>query len=245
VNDADTKHLFDNRYGTGQSTLDGILRATNILLAGRTFVVAGFGMCGRGLAARAHGMGARVLVTEVEPIRALEAVMEGFQVLPMAEAVAQADVLVTVTGNTSVLRDEHFARLKDGAILANSGHFNVEIDLEALERGSASRRTVRPLVDEFTQKDGRRVYVLGEGRLINLAAAEGHPAAVMDMSFANQALAVEHLVVEGKRLERKVYRVPIAIDRDIARLKLASMGVRIDELTPRQQEYLASWTHGT
>jgi adenosylhomocysteinase len=245
VNDADTKHLFDNRYGTGQSTLDGILRATNILLAGRTFVVAGFGMCGRGLAARAHGMGARVLVTEVDPIRALEAVMEGFQVVPMAEAAAQADVLVTVTGNTSIVREEHFARLKDGAILANSGHFNVEIDLEALERGSASRRTVRPLVDEFTQKDGRRLYVLGEGRLINLAAAEGHPAAVMDMSFANQALSVEHLVREGGRLERKVYRVPVRIDRDIARLKLASMGVRIDELTPRQQEYLASWTHGT
>jgi adenosylhomocysteinase len=245
VNDADTKHLFDNRYGTGQSTLDGILRATNILFAGRTVVVAGFGMCGRGLAARAHGMGARVLVTEVEPIRALEAVMEGFQVVPMAEALPQADVLVTVTGNTSVVRGEHFARLKDGAILANSGHFNVEIDLEALEQMSASRRTVRPLVDEFTQKDGRRIYVLGEGRLINLAAAEGHPAAVMDMSFANQALSVEHLVREGRTLERKVYRVPIAIDREIARLKLASMGVRIDELTPRQQEYLASWTHGT
>jgi adenosylhomocysteinase len=245
VNDADTKHLFDNRYGTGQSTLDGILRATNILFAGRTVVVAGFGMCGRGLAARAHGMGARVLVTEVEPIRALEAVMEGFQVVPMAEALPQADVLVTVTGNTSVVRAEHFARLKDGAILANSGHFNVEIDLEALERVSASRRTVRPLVDEYTQKDGRRIYVLGEGRLINLAAAEGHPAAVMDMSFANQALSVEHLVRDGRSLERKVYRVPVAIDREIARLKLASMGVRIDELTPQQQEYLASWTHGT
>ena len=245
VNDADTKHLFDNRYGTGQSTLDGILRATNILFAGRTVVVAGFGMCGRGLAARAHGMGARVVVTEVEPVRALEAVMEGYQVLPMAEAAAQADVLVTVTGNTSVVREEHFSRMKDGAIVANSGHFNVEIDLEALERGSASRRTVRPFVDEFTQKDGRRIYVLGEGRLINLASAEGHPASVMDMSFANQALAVEHLIREKGRLERKVYRVPIHIDREIARLKLASMGVRIDELTPRQREYLASWTHGT
>jgi adenosylhomocysteinase len=245
VNDADTKHLFDNRYGTGQSTLDGILRATNILLAGRTVVVAGFGMCGRGLAARAHGMGARVIVTEVDPLRALEAVMEGFQVLPMAEAAVQADVLVTVTGNTSVVREEHFARLKDGAILANSGHFNVEIDLEALERVSASRRPARPLVDEFTQKDGRRVYVLGDGRLINLAAAEGHPAAVMDMSFANQALSVEHLVREGRRLEKKVYRVPLPIDREIARLKLASLGVRIDDLTARQQEYLASWTHGT
>ena len=245
VNDADTKHLFDNRYGTGQSTLDGILRATNILFAGRTIVVAGFGMCGRGLAARAHGMGARVVVTEVEPVRALEAVMEGYQVLPMAEAAAQADVLVTVTGNTSVVREEHFSRMKDGAIVANSGHFNVEIDLEALERGSASRRTVRPFVDEFTQKDGRRIYVLGEGRLINLAAAEGHPASVMDMSFANQALSVEHLIREKGRLENRVYRVPIHIDREIARLKLASMGVRIDELTPRQQEYLASWTHGT
>jgi adenosylhomocysteinase len=245
VNDADTKHLFDNRYGTGQSTLDGILRATNILFAGRTIVVAGFGMCGRGLAARAHGMGARVVVTEVEPVRALEAVMEGYQVLPMAEAAAQADVLVTVTGNTSVVREEHFSRMKDGAIVANSGHFNVEIDLEALERGSASRRTVRPFVDEFTQKDGRRIYVLGEGRLINLAAAEGHPASVMDMSFANQALSVEHLIREQGRLENRVYRVPIHIDREIARLKLASMGVRIDELTPRQQEYLASWTHGT
>jgi adenosylhomocysteinase len=245
VNDADTKHLFDNRYGTGQSTLDGILRATNILFAGRTVVVAGFGMCGRGLAARAHGMGARVVVTEVEPVRALEAVMEGFQVLPMAEAAAQADVLVTVTGNTSVVREEHFSRMKDGAIVANSGHFNVEIDLEALERGSSSRRTVRPFVDEFTQKDGRRIYVLGEGRLINLAAAEGHPASVMDMSFANQALSVEHLIREKGRLEHKVYRVPIDIDREIARLKLASMGIRIDELTARQQEYLASWTHGT
>jgi adenosylhomocysteinase len=245
VNDADTKHLFDNRYGTGQSTIDGILRATNVLLAGRTVVVAGFGMCGRGLAARAHGLGARVVVTEVDPLRALEAVMEGFQVLPMAEAAAQADVLVTVTGNTSVVRAEHFARLKDGAILANSGHFNVEIDLPALEAGSASRRTVRPFVDEFTQKDGRRVYVLGEGRLINLAAAEGHPAAVMDMSFANQALSVEHLAREGRRLERKVYRVPLEIDREIARLKLESMGIRIDTLTSRQQEYLASWTHGT
>jgi adenosylhomocysteinase len=245
VNDADTKHLFDNRYGTGQSTLDGILRATNILFAGRTVVVAGFGMCGRGLAARAHGLGARVVVTEVEPVRALEAVMEGYQVLPMAEAAAQADVVVTVTGNTSVVREEHFSRMKDGAIVANSGHFNVEIDLEALERGSVSRRTVRPFVDEFIQRDGRRIYVLGEGRLINLASAEGHPASVMDMSFANQALAVEHLIREKGRLGHKVYRVPIPIDREIARLKLASMGVRIDELTTRQQEYLASWTHGT
>jgi adenosylhomocysteinase len=245
VNDADTKHLFDNRYGTGQSTLDGILRATNILLAGRTVAVAGFGMCGRGLAARAHGMGARVIVTEIDPLRALEAVMEGFQVLPMAEAAAQADVFITVTGNTSVIRAEHFARMRDGAILANSGHFNVEIDLEALERGSQSRRTVRPLVDEFVQKDGRRLYVLAEGRLINLAAAEGHPAAVMDMSFANQALSVEHLARNRGGLERRVYRVPLEIDRAIARLKLASMGVAIDQLTAAQQSYLTSWTHGT
>ncbi len=245
VNDADTKHLFDNRYGTGQSTIDGILRATNILLAGRVVAVAGYGMCGRGLAARAHGMGSRVLVTEVDPLRALEAVMEGFEVVPMAEAAARADVFITVTGNTSVIRGEHFGRMKDGAILANSGHFNVEIDLEALERQSASRRTVRPFVEEFTQKDGRRLYVLGEGRLINLAAAEGHPAAVMDMSFANQALSVEHLVREKGRLERRVYGVPHDIDRTIARLKLASMGVEIDVLTAAQQSYLTSWTHGT
>jgi adenosylhomocysteinase len=245
VNDADTKHLFDNRYGTGQSTLDGIMRATNILLAGRVVAVAGFGMCGRGLAARAHGMGARVLVTEIDPLRALEAVMEGFQVVPMEEAAAEADVFITVTGNTSVVRTEHFARMKDGAIVANSGHFNVEIDLEALGRLSAARRPVRPFVEEFTQKDGRRIYVLGDGRLINLAAAEGHPAAVMDMSFANQALSVEYLVREHGRLERRVHRVPPDIDRAIARLKLASMGVEIDTLTAAQQTYLTSWTHGT
>jgi len=245
VNDADTKHLFDNRYGTGQSTVDGILRATNILLAGRVVAVAGYGMCGRGLAARAHGMGARVLVTEVDPLPALEAVMEGFEVVPMGEAAARADVFITVTGNTSVIRAEHFGRMKDGAILANAGHFNVEIDLDALERLSASRRTMRPFVEEFTQKDGRRLYVLGEGRLINLAAAEGHPAAVMDMSFANQALSVEYLVREHGRLEHRVYRVPHEIDRAIARLKLASMGVEIDALTATQQSYLASWTHGT
>ncbi|MBI4012606.1 MAG: adenosylhomocysteinase, partial [Candidatus Rokubacteria bacterium] len=245
VNDAKTKHLFDNRYGTGQSTIDGLLRATNLLLAGRVVAVAGFGMCGRGLAARAHGMGARVIVTEVDPLRALEAVMEGYQVLPMAEAAAEADLFITVTGNTSVIRGEHFARMRDGAILANSGHFNVEIDLETLERESQSRRTMRPFVEEFTQKDGRRLYVLGEGRLINLAAAEGHPAAVMDMSFANQALSVEHLVRRKGVLDRRVYRVPHEIDRDIARLKLASMGVAIDQLTAAQQSYLSSWTHGT
>jgi adenosylhomocysteinase len=245
VNDADTKRLFDNRYGTGQSTIDGILRATNILLAGRAVVVAGFGMCGRGLAARAHGLGARVIVTEVDPLKALEAVMEGFAVMPMAEAVTQADVLVTVTGNTSVIRREHFERMKDGAILANSGHFNVEIDLDALAGLARARRIVRPLVEEYELADGRRVFVLGEGRLINLAAAEGHPAAVMDMSFANQALSVEHLVRERGRLERRVYRVPEEIDRTIARLKLASMGVAIDALTSAQKAYLGSWTHGT
>jgi adenosylhomocysteinase len=245
VNDADTKHLFDNRYGTGQSTIDGILRATNLLLAGRTLVVAGYGMCGRGVAARAKGMGAHVVVTEIEPMRALEAVMDGFPVLPMARAAEVGDVFVTVTGNTSVIRKEHFARMKDGAILANAGHFNVEIDLEALAALATARRGVRPFVEEFALRDGRRLYVLGEGRLINLAAAEGHPAAVMDMSFANQALAAEHIVKHGRALERKVYGVPREIDLEIARLKLASLGVEIDDLTAAQQTYLASWTHGT
>ena len=245
VNDADTKHLFDNRYGTGQSTIDGILRATNILLAGRTVVVAGYGMCGRGVAARAKGMGAHVIVTEVEPMRALEAVMDGFQVMPMARAAEQGDVFVTVTGNTTVLSSDHFSRLKDGAILANSGHFNVEIDLATLSGLARSKRTVRPFVDEYTLQSGRRVYVLGDGRLINLASAEGHPASVMDMSFANQALAAEHMVKHGRTMERRVYGVPREIDLEIARLKLASMGVQIDELTSEQRTYLASWTHGT
>ncbi len=245
VNDADTKHLFDNRYGTGQSTIDGILRATNILLAGRTVVVAGYGMCGRGVAARAKGMGAHVIVTEVEPMRALEAVMDGFQVMPMARAAEQGDVFVTVTGNTTVLSSDHFSRLKDGAILANSGHFNVEIDLATLGGLARSKRTVRPFVDEYTLQSGRRVYVLADGRLINLASAEGHPASVMDMSFANQALAAEHMVKHGRTLERRVYGVPREIDLEIARLKLASMGVQIDELTSEQRTYLASWTHGT
>ena len=208
VNDADTKHLFDNRYGTGQSTIDGILRATNMLLAGRTLVVSGYGMCGRGVATRAKGMGAHVIVTEVEPMRALEAVMDGFPVMPMARAAEVGDVFVTVTGNTSVLRQEHFARMKDGAVLANSGHFNVEIDLEALGRMATSRRAVRPFVEEYALQGGRRIYVLGEGRLINLTAAEGHPAAVMDMSFANQALSAEFMVKRGRSLERKVYGVP-------------------------------------
>jgi adenosylhomocysteinase len=245
VNDADTKHLFDNRYGTGQSTIDGILRATNVLLAGRTVVVAGYGMCGRGVATRARGMGAQVVVTEIEPLRALEAAMDGFRVLPMAEAAQAGDVFVTVTGNTSVIRKEHFVRMKDGAILCNSGHFNVEIDLEALAGLATARRPVRPFVEEFVVAGGRRIYVLGEGRLINLAAAEGHPAAVMDMSFANQALAAEFMVKKGRTLERKVYVVPREIDLEIARLKLASMDILIDELTTQQESYLASWRHGT
>src|SRR5215831_17195418 len=245
VNDADTKHLFDNRYGTGQSTLDGILRATNILLAGKTVVVAGYGMCGRGVAARAHGMGAQVVVTEMAPMRALEAVMDGYQVMPMSRAAEIGDVFVTVTGNMAVIRQEHFVKMKDGAIVANSGHFNVEIDLEALAKLAPSRRAVRPFVEEFTLSGGRRVYVLGEGRLINLAAAEGHPAVVMDMSFANQALSAEYMVKHGKSLEKKVYVVPRDIDLEIPRLKLASMDVQIDQLTPAQEEYLSSWTHGT
>jgi len=224
VNDADTKHLFDNRYGTGQSTIDGILRATNILLAGRTVVVAGYGMCGRGVAARAKGMGAHVIVTEVEPLRALEAVMDGFPVMPMARATEVGDVFVTVTGNTSIIRREH---------------------LDPLAQLATGRRAVRPFVEEFTLPDGRRLYVLGEGRLINLAAAEGHPAAVMDMSFANQALAAEYMVKHGRSLAKKVHGVPREIDREIARLKLASMGVEIDELTAEQRAYLTSWTHGT
>jgi adenosylhomocysteinase len=245
VNDADTKHLFDNRYGTGQSTIDGILRATNLLLAGRTFVVAGYGMCGRGVAARAQGMGAHVIVTEVEPMRALEAVMDGFPVMPMARAAEVGDVFVTVTGNTSVMSSDHFGRLKDGAILANAGHFNVEIDLATLQAMSREKREVRPFVEEYTLQNGRRICVLGDGRLINLAAAEGHPAAVMDMSFANQALSAEYMVRHGRTLEKRVYVVPREIDLEIARLKLAALGVQIDELTSAQRTYLASWTHGT
>jgi len=245
VNDADTKHLFDNRYGTGQSTIDGILRATNILLAGRTVVVAGYGMCGRGVAARAKGMGSHVIVTEVEPMRALEAVMDGFVVMPMARAAEVGDVFVTVTGNKAVIRREHFEAMKDGALLANAGHFNVELELDELAKMATGQRNVRPFVDEFTLPSRRRIYVLGEGRLINLASAEGHPAAVMDMSFANQALAAEYVVKHGRTLEKKVYVVPRDIDLEIARLKLASMGVAIDELSAEQRSYLASWTHGT
>ncbi|MDR7443033.1 MAG: adenosylhomocysteinase [Armatimonadota bacterium] len=245
VNDAKTKHWFDNRYGTGQSALDGILRATNLLLAGRKVVVCGYGACGRGVAARARGLGAHVIVTEVDPLPALEAVMDGFAVMPSLEAARVGEVFVTVTGNRGVLRREHFEEMRDGAVLANAGHFNVEIDLEALQTMSVSVRRVREHVDEYTLPDGRRLYVLAEGRLVNLAAAEGHPAAVMDMSFANQALCVEWLVRAGRGLSPQVYPVPEAIDRQVAALKLRAMGVRIDELTPEQRAYLESWREGT
>ncbi len=245
VNDAYTKHLFDNRYGTGQSTIDGILRATNRLIAGSYFVVCGYGWCGRGVAMRASGMGAKVIVCEVDPVRALEAVMDGYQVMPIAEAARIGDFFVTVTGDISVLRREHFELMKDGAILANSGHFDVEIDKKGLEELAVSVREVRENVTEYRLKNGRRIYLLGEGRLVNLVAAEGHPAAVMDMSFANQALSAWFLVKEGGRLERKVYSVPEELDRDVARLKLKSLGVEIDELTEEQKRYLSSWEMGT
>ncbi len=245
VNNADTKHLFDNRYGTGQSTLDGILRATNILLAGAKFVVCGYGWCGRGVAQRARGMGAHVVVTEVEPVKALEAVMDGFTVAPLSEAVRAADVIVTLTGNKHVVRKEHYLSMKDGVILANSGHFNVEIDIPALQALSGPARRLRENVETFTLKDGRRVHLLGEGRLINLAAAEGHPAMVMDMSFANQALCVEQIVRRGGSLPKGVHPVPVEIDREIARLKLESMGIAIDHLTGEQENYLRSWSEGT
>ena len=246
VNDSRTKHMFDNRYGTGQSTLDGILRATNMLLAGSTVVVAGYGWCGRGVAMRARGAGARVIVTEVDPLAALEATMDGFEVLPMAEAVPRGDLFVTLTGNAKVVREEHFRSMRDGAIVCNSGHFDVEIDLPALARIAEEGPTpIRPFVEEY-RVDGRRVVVLGQGRLINLAAAEGHPASVMDMSFANQALAAEYLLSEsGRALPREVHRVPGPLDAEIARLKLAAMGVSIDVLTPEQAKYLASWDVGT
>lgn len=246
VNDSLTKHMFDNRYGTGQSTLDGVLRATNLLLAGSTVVVAGYGWCGRGVAFRARGAGAIVIVTEVEPVSALEATMDGFSVMPMLEAAPVGDLFLTLTGNTSVITEEHFRRMKDGAILANSGHFDVEIDVQRLaEIAEGPPREVRPLVDEYVV-EGRRIALLGQGRLINLAAAEGHPAAVMDMSFANQALAAEYLMSEeGRALDRQVHRVPAHIDREIARLKLAAMGVRVDVLTQQQEHYLASWDLGT
>jgi adenosylhomocysteinase len=245
VNDAMTKHLFDNRYGTGQSTLDGIIRATNVLLAGKTFVVAGYGWCGRGLASRARGMGANVIVTEIDPLPALEAVMDGFRVMPMSEAACLGDIFCTVTGDLNVLDRSHFEVMKDGAILANSGHFNVEINIPALEELSTSKRLVRPFVDEYVMKDGRHIFLLGEGRLINLASAEGHPASVMDMSFANQALSAEYMFKNAKTLEKKVYSVPDDIDREIARLKLDAMRVKLDVLTPEQQSYLNSWEEGT
>jgi adenosylhomocysteinase len=245
VNDASTKHFFDNRYGTGQSTLDGVVRATNRLIAGSVFVVCGYGWCGKGLAMRASGMGANVVVTEVDPLMALEAVMDGFRVMPIAEAAEIGDFFVTVTGDINVISVEAFELMKDGAVVANSGHFNVELDLEGLEKVTEKKREIRDFTVEHTLKSGKRVYVLGEGRLINLAAAEGHPAAVMDMSFANQALCSEYIFKNHKKLENKVYPVPLDIDREIARLKLASMGVRIDTLTRQQQEYLSSWHIGT
>jgi adenosylhomocysteinase len=245
VNDAKTKHFFDNRYGTGQSTIDGIVRATNILLAGRKFVVAGYGWCGRGVAMRAKGMGAHVIVTEVDPLRALEAAMDGFEVLPMARAAEVGDIFVTATGDKSVITGEHVERMKDGAVLANAGHFNVEIDIPALRGLATGTRTLRQFVDEFTLADGRRIYLIADGRLVNLAAAEGHPAQVMDMSFANQALSAEYMVANAATLERRVYPVPEEIDNEIARLKLATMGIDIDQLTEEQANYLASWDEGT
>lgn len=245
VNDAQTKHFFDNRYGTGQSTLDGIIRATNLLLAGLKLVIAGYGWCGRGVAMRAKGMGADVIVTEIDPTRAIEAVMDGFRVMTMGEAAKIGDIFVTVTGNKDVLAPEHFEKMKDGAVLCNSGHFNVEIDIPALEKLSSSKKLARPFVDEYSMRDGRKLYLLGEGRLINLAAAEGHPASVMDMSFANQALSVEYMLKNHKELGKKVYPVPENIDKHIAKLKLESMGVHIDKLTPEQEHYLASWNEGT
>ena len=246
VNDANTKHLFDNRFGTGQSTVDAIMRSTNLLLAGRTFVVAGYGMCGRGVASRARGMGAHVVVTEVDPLPALEAAMEGYRVMPLREAARIGDVFVTVTGDTGVIRREHLEVMKDGAVIANAGHFDVEIDKGALAELSGGRvRRIRGFVDEYTMGDGRRLHLLGEGRLVNLAVAEGHPAAVMDMSFANQALSVEWIVKGRGTLEPGVYPVPTEIDAEVARLKLQAMGVEIDALTTEQHDYLSSWQQGT
>jgi adenosylhomocysteinase len=245
VNDANTKHLFDNRYGTGQSTIDGIVRATNILLAGKRFVVAGYGWVGRGVAMRARGMGAHVIVTEVDPLRALEAVMDGFEVLPMAKAAEVGDIFCTATGDKNVIAREHLERMKDGAILSNTGHFNVEIEIPALRALARETREARQSVEEFELEDGRRLYLVADGRLVNLSAAEGHPAAVMDMSFANQALSAEYAVQNAATLERRVYPVPEAIDREIARVKLETMGVAIDQLTEEQAKYLASWDEGT
>ena len=245
VNDAHTKYLFDNRYGTGQSTIDGVLRATNRLFSGSVFVVSGYGWCGRGVAMRAQGMGSRVIITETDPLKALEAVMDGYQVMPMSQAAQVGDFFCTVTGDIKVIREEHFLAMKDGAILCNSGHFNVELDLEALSRISTENRQIRDSVQEFKLKNGKSLFVLGEGRLVNLAAAEGHPSVVMDMSFANQSLASEYLVKNHDKLEKKVYSMPAVIDREIARLKLAAMGVEIDILTPEQEKYLASYDLGT
>jgi len=245
VNDADTKHLFDNRYGTGQSTVDGIIRATNLLMAGAAFVVAGYGWCGRGVAMRAKGMGARVIVTEVNPFKALEAVMDGYEVMPIAEAAKIGDVFCTLTGDINVIRPEHFKAMKDRAIMCNSGHFNVELDLDGLAKMSKSRRQVREFVEEYTLQDGKRIHVLGEGRLVNLAAAEGHPAVVMDMSFADQALSAEYMAKHAEELERKVYPVPKEIDTQVAYLKLKSLQIEIDTLTEEQEKYLKSWELGT
>ena len=245
VNDANTKHLFDNRYGTGQSSVDGIIRATNRLLAGSTFVVSGYGWCGRGVAMRAKGHGAHIIVCEVDPLRALEAVMDGYQVMPIAKAAPLGDFFCTLTGDMNVIRAEHFATMKDGAIVSNSGHFDVELDLPGLAEAAVERRPIREFVEEFTLKNGRKIYILGEGRLINLAAAEGHPSSVMDMSFANQALSAEYMANEYAKMAKKVYPVPQYIDEEIARLKLASMGIEIDTLTPEQEKYLASWEMGT
>ena len=245
VNDAQTKHFFDNRYGTGQSTLDGVIRATNLLLAGLKVVIAGYGWCGRGVAMRAKGLGADVIVTEIDPVKGIEAVMDGFRVMPMGEAAKEGDVFITVTGNKNVIRAEHFEQMKSGAVICNSGHFNVEIDIPALERLSSGKREVRPLVDEFSLKDGRKICLIGEGRLVNLATAEGHPASVMDMSFANQALSAEYLVKNSKDLKAQVYVVPEHLDKEIARLKLECMGHKLDKLTPEQEHYLASWQEGT
>jgi len=245
VNDAQTKYLFDNRYGTGQSTIDGITRATNILWAGKKVVICGYGWCGRGIALRAKGLGSQVIVTEVEPLRALEAVMDGYQVMPLLEAARVGDIFITIAGDKNIIDKDHLQIMKDGAILANSGHFNVEINIPALESMAHSKQRIRPFVDEYTLNDGRHLYLLGEGRLINLAAAEGHPASVMDMSFANQALSLEYMVKNREKLKPKIYPVPEEIDKQVAQLKLNSMGISIDSLTPEQKEYLTSWEQGT
>jgi adenosylhomocysteinase len=245
VNDADTKHFYDNRYGTGQSTLDGIIRATNILLAGKTIVVAGYGWCGKGVAMRAKGMGADVIVTEINPVPAIEATMDGFRVMPMAEAAKQGDIFITVTGNKHVIRPEHFAVMKDGAIVSNSGHFDIEIDLKSLKNQATEVKEVRNFTEQYVLPSGKSIIVIGEGRLVNLAAAEGHPSAVMDMSFANQALACEHLVKNKGQLEPGMHSIPVEVDQEIARLKLQAMGISIDSLTPEQTEYINSWASGT